>query len=110
MVDYDLSDNALVGIVTLALEGIPHLRLSVSGRSVSDMLSRRGRPVRLEREGDSVAVDLQLSVDYGPAIPDLAREVQRSIAEALQASTGLRVKAVNVQVVSVEYREATNAS
>ena len=60
MVDYDLSESALVSLVTLALEGQKGLRLAQPGtRSVGDVLAgRRSRPVRLEREGDNLMVDI----------------------------------------------------
>ncbi|MER3442763.1 MAG: hypothetical protein C4333_00990 [Meiothermus sp.] len=112
MVDYDLSDNALVGLVTLALEGAQGLRLAQSGaRSVGEMISgRRGKPVRVEREGDSLSIDLNVCVDYGHPIPELAKNAQRTVAEALSASTGLKVRAVNLTVVAVEYREGGSAA
>lgn len=111
MVDYDLSESALVSLVVLALEGQKGLRLAQAGtRSVGDMLSgRRSRPVRLEREGDSLTVDLNVSVDYGKPIMEAAKEAQKTVTEALMASTGLKVKVVNVTVVSVEYKEPNAA-
>jgi uncharacterized alkaline shock family protein YloU len=110
MWEYDLGDAALVAIVTLALEGQTHLRLAQPSRSVGEVLTRRAaRPVRVDREADQLAVEIQLSVDYGQPIPALARQAQRLITDALQASTGLRVRHVNVHVMGVEYREAPHA-
>ncbi|GIW26523.1 Asp23/Gls24 family envelope stress response protein [Meiothermus sp.] len=111
MVDYDLSESALVSLVVLALEGQKGLRLAQPGtRSVGDVLSgRRSRPVRLEREGESLTVDLNVSVDYGRPVLEIAKEAQKTVAEALTASTGLKVKAVNVTVVGVEYKEPSAA-
>ena len=107
MVDYDLSEAALVSLVTLALEGQKGLRLTPAvSRSVGEVLSgRRSRPVRIEREGDNLVVDLSVSVDYGKSVIEAAREAQRTVGDVLTASTGLRVKAVNVTVVAVEYQE-----
>ena len=107
MVDYDLSDSALVNIVTLALDNTAGMRLALPGaRSVGDVLSgRRTRPVRIEREGDNLSVDLAVSVDYGKPISDLAKEVQKDVSDVLTASTGLKVKTVNITVVAVEYKE-----
>ncbi|WP_337870895.1 Asp23/Gls24 family envelope stress response protein [Meiothermus sp.] len=111
MVDYDLSESALISLVVLALEGQKGLRLAQPGtRSVGDVLSgRRSRPVRLEREGDNLVVDLNVSVDYGKPIMEAAKEAQKTVAEALMASTGLKVKVVNVTVVAVEYKEPNAA-
>ncbi len=107
MVDYDLSDSALVGIVSLALENQEGLRLVQAGtRSVGDVLSgRRGRPVRIEREGENLTVDLVVNVDFGRPIAELAAQTQRTVADTLLASTGLKVRAVHITVVGVEYRE-----
>jgi uncharacterized alkaline shock family protein YloU len=107
MVDYDLSDSALVNIVTLALDNMAGMRLAQPGtRSVGDVLSgRRTRPVRIEREGDNLSVDLAVSIDYGKPIADLAKEAQKDVSDVLTASTGLKVKAVNITVVAVEYKE-----
>ncbi|RIH84428.1 Asp23 family, cell envelope-related function [Meiothermus luteus] len=107
MVDYDLSESALVSLVALALEEQKGIRLAPGGaRSVGEVLSRRTRPVRIEREGDTLTVDLNLSVDYGRSLIEAAKEAQRAVAEAVTAATGLKVKAVNVTVVAVEYKEA----
>lgn len=111
MVDYDLSESALVSLVTLALENQSGLRLAQTGaRSVGDVLSgRRTRPVRIEREGDNLVIELNVSVDYGKAIQELAKDTQKDVAEVMGASTGLKVKAVNITVVSVEYKEPNAA-
>ena len=111
MVDYDLSESALVSLVTLALDNQSGLRLAQPGaRSVGDVLAgRRGRPVRLEREGDNLTVDLNVSVDYGKPVQDLAREAQKTVADNLSASTGLKVRSVNITVVAVEYKEPNAA-
>jgi uncharacterized alkaline shock family protein YloU len=111
MVDYDLSESALISLVTLALEGQPSLRLApTNSRSMGDVLSgRRTRPVRLEREGDSLTVDLNISIDFGKPAHEMAQSVQKMVAEVLTTATGLKIKAVNVSVVSVEYRESSAA-
>lgn len=111
MVDYDLSESALVSLVMLALENQSGLRLVQPGtRSVGDVLSgRRGRPVRLEREGDALTIDLSVSVDYGKPVQDLAKEAQRTVADTLSATTGLKVRNVNITVVAVEYKEPNAA-
>lgn len=113
MVDYDLSESALVSLVVLALEGQKGLKLALLGvgaRSVGDVLSgRRLRPVRIERDGDQLLVDINVSVDYGRPVTDVAKEAQRTVAEVLAASTGLKVKTVNVTVVAVEYKESNAA-
>jgi uncharacterized alkaline shock family protein YloU len=44
------------------------------------------------------AVDLDIVVEYGVSIPDLARSIQRNVKQAVQRMTGLDVVEVNVNV------------
>lgn len=44
------------------------------------------------------AVDLDIVVEYGVSIPDLARSIQRNVKQAVERMTGLDVVEVNVNV------------
>jgi uncharacterized alkaline shock family protein YloU len=48
-----------------------------------------------EREA---AIDLDIVVDYGVSIPDLARSIQRNVKQAVERMTGLEVVEVNIDV------------
>jgi len=83
---------ALASIVTQAAE------------TVGDAKVRRGRR-RLEVEvadGGGAHVRLELSARYGTVLPDLAREVQERVTEAVVAMCAVRVDAVDVSVEEVE--------
>nr|WP_307569006.1 Asp23/Gls24 family envelope stress response protein [Streptosporangium lutulentum] len=47
------------------------------------------------------AADLQLVVDYGVAIPDLATAVRRNVITAVERMCGLEVTEVNIKVADV---------
>ncbi|GAA2363593.1 hypothetical protein GCM10010404_17090 [Nonomuraea africana] len=51
------------------------------------------------------AVDLDLVVEYGAAIPDLAGAVRRNVISAIERMTGLEVTEVNVTVNDVHLPE-----
>ncbi|WP_448566009.1 Asp23/Gls24 family envelope stress response protein [Thermus sp.] len=109
MVDYEISDHALEGLVAHALEGLEGVRpLEVAPRSLGEVF-RRMKPIKVERLPEGLSVDLVLSVNYGVAIPELAKEVQKAVAEALFVATGEKVKAVNITVAQVEYRPEGHA-
>jgi uncharacterized alkaline shock family protein YloU len=109
MVDYEISDHALEGLVAHALEGLEGVRpLEVAPRSLGEVF-RRMKPIKVERHPEGLSVDLVLSVNFGVAIPELAKEVQKAVAEALFVATGEKVKAVNVTVAQVEYRPGGHA-
>ncbi|WP_117237047.1 Asp23/Gls24 family envelope stress response protein [Thermus sediminis] len=109
MVDYEISDHALEGLVAHALAGLEGVRpLEVVPRSLGEVF-RRMKPIKVERLPEGLSVDLVLSVNYGVAIPELAKEVQRAVSEAIFLAIGERVRAVNVTVAQVEYRPGGHA-
>lgn len=86
-----VTPSALASIVTQAAE------------TVGDAKVRRGRR-RLEVDiADGGAyVRLELSARYGAVLPELAREVQQRVTEAVEAMCAVRVDGVDVSVEEVE--------
>jgi uncharacterized alkaline shock family protein YloU len=57
--------------------------------------------VRVEVGEKQAAVDLDIVVEYGTAVPDLARAIRRNVTGALESMTGLEVVEVNIAVDDV---------
>ena len=51
---------------------------------------------------DEAVIDIKLVVSYGTIISDVVLEVQKSVKRAVEGMTGLRVPAVNVNVIGVQ--------
>jgi uncharacterized alkaline shock family protein YloU len=81
-----LSEHALAQIVTRAAESVDGVRL------------RRRRRLALELEGGHARAELELAVEYGRVLPDVARSVQQRVTEALAAMCDAAVDAVDVAV------------
>ncbi len=71
--------------------------------------SAAGARVRRPRRGPDVEVDdgrariaLQIAVAYGLVVPDVAREVQERVADALRGICGLESVAVDVSVEELD--------
>jgi uncharacterized alkaline shock family protein YloU len=58
----------------------------------------RRKHLGLEIADPGARVQLELKVDYGLVLPDVAREVQERVAAALGTMCGVRVDAVDVTV------------
>ncbi len=54
--------------------------------------------VRVEVGERQAAVDVDLVVEYGVSIPDVAQSVRRNVIDRLQRMTGLEVTEVNIAV------------
>jgi len=59
---------------------------------------RPRRGVDVEVAGGSAAVTLRLSARYGSVLPQLAEEVQRQVANALEQMCGVDVRSVDVAI------------
>jgi uncharacterized alkaline shock family protein YloU len=87
----EVTQGALAQIVQQAAE-------SVDGARVR----RPRRALDLSLEDSHVRVELELAVRYGIVLPELARDVQARVAEALTTMVALDVEAVDVSIEELE--------
>jgi uncharacterized alkaline shock family protein YloU len=85
-----VADSALTQIVVQAAEAVQGARV------------RRRRKLGLEIDGGGARVELGLAVAYGRVLPEVARDVQQQVGEALQRMCGLDVRAVDVSVEELD--------
>ncbi|MFE3388011.1 Asp23/Gls24 family envelope stress response protein [Streptomyces anulatus] len=60
-----------------------------------------GRGVKVEVGERQAAIDVELVVEYGVPIPDVARDVRENVIGAVERITGLEVVEVNIAVTDV---------
>jgi uncharacterized alkaline shock family protein YloU len=86
-----VTDGALTQIVVRAAEAVEGARVRRPRRKVEIAIA------------DGVArVELELAVAYGKVLPEVARAVQREVADALSRMCDLAVDAVDVSVEELE--------
>ena len=66
--------------------------------------------VQVEVGEKQAAIDLDLVVEYGASIVDLARAVRRNVITAVERMTGLEVIEVNIAVNDIHLPEAEDGS
>src|SRR4051812_45302693 len=79
-----------------AAQAFGALRERIPGASTN-----AGQGVSVEVGETQAAIDLDMSVEYGVAIPDLSGAVRRNVITAIERMTGLEVVEVNVTVNDV---------
>jgi uncharacterized alkaline shock family protein YloU len=101
----NISDD-VIGIITsiaaAEIEGVNGL----SGGFAKDIAEMFGvknlkKGVKVEIEDNVVVVDLNIIVDFGIKIPDVAWQVQENVKTAVETMTGLSVKEVNIHVQGI---------
>ncbi|MEU2159505.1 Asp23/Gls24 family envelope stress response protein [Streptomyces chengbuensis] len=73
---------------------------AVKGR-IPGASASAGQGVSVEVGQRQAAVDLQMLVEYGVAIPDLAKDVRNNVIDSVEQMTGLEVVEVNINVNDV---------
>ncbi|MFJ9413522.1 Asp23/Gls24 family envelope stress response protein [Streptomyces sp. NPDC101227] len=109
-----IADGVVAKIAYLAAEDVPGVHALGSGisRSVGALRKRvPGGPtttvhgVKVEVGEKQAAVDLDIIVEYGEIIPEVAGAVRESVISAVERMTGFEVVEVNTAVSDVKLPE-----
>ena len=91
----------LVGNAVSACYGVAGMVRSGPRQGLRSVLSRRAYAddgVRVRSDGDSLIVDVHISVIYGMNISAIAKSIVNKVRYTVEEATGLTVKKVNVFV------------
>lgn len=105
MGNINISQDVLAVIAAAAameVEGVGGMTAGL-GTDVAELVGRKvlAKGVRLSMEEEQVRIDLSLLVKFGHAVPDVARAVQDAVSSAVENTSGLTVRCVNVTVTGV---------
>ena len=101
-----ISEDVVVSIVIGAAKEIEGVFSVTPQANVSSYMKKGGknanRGVKIAAQEDgTLAIDLNLTVNYSTVIPEIAEKVQQAVASSVEAMTGYHVAAVNVNVIAV---------
>ena len=101
--------SALVREAALKVDGVTKLAGSTLVNNIAEIVGSRRMQDRaitvLFEEDNRVALEIRLNLLFGVRIPDVTGEVQRQVIEAVERSTGMTVKRVDVVVQALESKE-----
>ena len=81
---------------------------SMSG-GISDVFGKKmSKGIKVDAGEKSTKIDVNIIVEYGVRIPDIAFEIQNRVKKAVESMTGLEVLEVNVHVQGVNLPEENN--
>ena len=98
--------SVIAAAAALEVEGVGGLAANL-GTDIAELLGKKtlSRGIRLQVEEESVTVDVAVLVKYGYTIPDVGRAIQEAVASSIEATSGLTVAAVNVNVGGVVFEK-----
>ena len=106
----NISEEVVAAIAAVAVsevEGVFGLSSSFTA-DLKEMLGKKNmsKGVKLNIEGEQVTVECFVIATYGYEIPVVAANVQENVISAVESMTGMKVTAVNVDVVGIAQPKA----
>jgi len=95
----------IAGLAAAEVEGVSGMTLGfVDGiNQILGSNKKYSKGVKVELENNEVVIDLFVIVKYGVKIPDVAFSIQNSVKGSVETMTGLKVRAVNINVQGVTF-------
>lgn len=101
-----ISDDVVAVIAGVAVSEVPGVSGMAGGFAggISEVLSGKknmSKGIKVEVGEKETKIDVNIIVEYGTRIPDVAFEIQNRVKKAVETMTGLNVVEVNVHVQGV---------
>lgn len=110
-----IANDVVAVIAGVAVSEVPGVA-SMSGRfagGISEVLSGKknlSKGIKVDTDEKEVKIDVNIIVEYGSRIPDVAFEIQNRVKKSVENMTGLKVAEVNVHVQGVKTEREENNS
>lgn len=115
MVDSDENENngikiandvvaVIAGVAVSEVRGVASMSGGFAG-GISEVLSGKknlSKGIKVDADEKEVRIDVNIIVEYGTRIPDVAFEIQNRVKKSVENMTGLKVTEVNVHVQGVK--------
>ena len=102
--------GVIAGVAVSEIEGVAGMAGSFAG-GITEVLSGKknlAKGIKVDINGQKVKLDINIIVEYGTRIPDIAYKIQKRVKTSVETMTGLSVDEVNghVQGVNTDSTEA----
>ena len=109
--------SVIAGVAVSEVQGVAAMAGGFAG-GITEVLSGKknlAKGIKVEVGEKDTKIDVNIIVEYGTRIPDVAFEIQNRVKKAVENMTGLKVLEVNVHVQGVntsmeEKRENSNST
>lgn len=107
-----IADDVIAVIAGVAVSEVPGVAQMSGGFAggISEVLSGKknlSKGIKVESGEKETKIDVNIIVEYGARIPDVAFEIQNKVKKAIENMTGLKVIEVNVHIQGVSTENMT---
>ncbi|MBQ2937716.1 MAG: Asp23/Gls24 family envelope stress response protein [Clostridia bacterium] len=93
----------IAGVAVSEVQGVSSMSGGFAG-GITEVLSGKknlAKGIKVEKTENTAKIDVNIIVEYGSRIPDVAFEIQNRVKKAVESMTGFKVEEVNVHVQGV---------
>ena len=109
----EISDDVvavIAGIAVSDVQGVAGMARGFAGGLTEACSGKKNlaKGIKVEVNGKEAKIDVNIIVEYGTRIPDVAFEIQSRVRKSVKEMTGLEVVSVNVHVQGVQTPQEKN--
>ena len=102
-----IANDVVAVIAGVAISEVPGVASMAGGFAggITEVLSGKknlSKGIKVDADEKDVKIDVNIIVEYGSRIPDIAFEIQNRVKKSVENMTGLKVSEVNVHVQGVK--------
>ena len=92
----------IAGKATLEVKGVYSMSGGFAG-GISEVFGKKSytKGIKVDNAEKGLKIDVNIIVEYGSRIPDVAYEIQNKVKKSIENMTGLNVEEVNVHIQGV---------
>ncbi len=93
----------IAGVAVSEVQGVASMSGSFAG-GITEVLSGKknmAKGIKVEKTDNTAKIDVNIIVEYGTRIPDVAFEIQNRVKKSVEGMTGFKVEEVNVHIQGV---------
>ena len=93
----------IAGVAVTEVQGVAGMAGGFAGGLTEALSGKKNlaKGIKVDNNNGKVKIDINIIVEYGSRIPDIAYEIQNRVKKAVESMTGLKVEEVNVHVQGV---------
>ena len=99
----------IAGVAVSEVKGVYGMSGGFAG-GISEVLKGKknlSKGIKVDATDEKAKIDVNIIVEYGARIPDVAFEIQNKVKKSVESMTGLKVEEVNVHVQGVNTESLT---
>ncbi|TGA96388.1 Asp23/Gls24 family envelope stress response protein [Sporolactobacillus shoreae] len=96
----------IAGLAAVEVAGVGDMHGNFASGVVEKLSGRKyGRGIKVDLTDEGIVIDVQLTMNFGVPIPEVAEKVQSNITRTLKRMTALDVHEINIHVVGIHFSQ-----